>query len=192
MQPIIAATPVTSIVIGKSYLGYIHADITSLVQRWHSGDAANLGFMLKMHDENLQSLIGFYRKEYPNSLYWPHLQLNFLAPYCPSHGSFPNKLTDQVSVTAMYSLQSAGLRDILIYDYSYLVTNTGDTYPAQAYLEASADSIHWEIQSSVQIIQPGQQRSFVPNIIAQYARLCYQTLESQATTSLMIYIQGRT
>lgn len=190
-QPLIAKKPVTSIRIGKDYLGYINMDITSLVQQWHSGEAANLGIMLKMEDENLQSLLGFYRKEYPNSLYWPQLKINYLMPCCPGPSSLPSQITDVISVTALHCLQSTGRREILLYHYSYLVINTGKVYPGQAYLEVSADGIHWERQSAVQVIQPGQQGSVSPNIIARYARLCYQTTAPEMTTPLMIYIQGR-
>jgi hypothetical protein len=190
-QPLIMDKPAGSIIITPNYLGDINVDITNLVQQWHSGEAANLGIMLKMRDENLQSLVGFYRKEYPNSLYWPQLQMNYLDPCYPSPGLLPKRLTDRISITAMYTLESEGLRDILSYYYSYIVVNTGLSNAAKAYLEVSADKIHLEIQSAVTVIQPGQQSFFIPNIIAQYARLCYQTLALEATTPLMIYIQGR-
>ena len=80
--------------------------------------------------------------------------------------------------------------NILVYDYSYLVVNTGPA-PATAYLQISPDSTNWETQSDTKIINPGTLLSFVPNVIAKYARLGYRSQPASPNTTLQIYLQGR-
>lgn len=99
-------------------------------------------------------------------------------------------LDQSVTVATQDSIQCTSAFNILIYDYSYLAVNTGANL-AVAYLQISPDGTNWETQSSAKIISPGTIVSFVANVIAKYARLCYQSQQPSHSTVLTIYIQGR-
>jgi len=101
-------------------------------------------------------------------------------------------LDTSVIVVTQDSVQCIAAIPILVYDYTYLVVNTGGVNAATAYLQASPDGTTWETQSATKTISPGTVVSFVPDVIAKYSRLCYQSLVSGNSTTLTIYTQGRT
>ena len=114
-----------------------------------------------------------------------------LNPIRPTDHRAPRASLEQsVTVVTQDSIQCTSPIPILIYDYSYLVVNSGANI-AMAYLQASPDGATWETQSATKIISPGTLASFVPNVIAKYARLCYQSEQFSNSTTLTIYIQGR-
>lgn len=99
-------------------------------------------------------------------------------------------LDQSVSVFTLPGVQFTAPFNVLIYDYSYLVINTG-LAPAAAYLQISPDSTNWETQSDIKIINPSIMLSFVPDVIAKYARLVYRSQPTTPNTTLQIYLQGR-
>ena len=101
-------------------------------------------------------------------------------------------LDQSVTVATLDSIQCTAALNILVYDYTYLVVNVGGANAAVAYLQASPDGATWETQSATKSISPGTVVSFVPNVIAKYSRLCYQSQLSGHSTTLTIYTQGRT
>jgi hypothetical protein len=100
-------------------------------------------------------------------------------------------LDQSVTAATANSVQCTAALNILVYDYTYLVVNTGGTNAAVAYLQASPDGTTWETQSATATISPGTVVSFVPNVIAKYSRLCYQSQVPGNSTTLTIYTQGR-
>lgn len=99
-------------------------------------------------------------------------------------------LDQLVSVTTQSTIRCTAALMVLAYDYSYLVVNVGAN-PGIAYLQISPDNTTWQTQSAKTIIPPSTMVSFVSNVIAKYARLCYQAPETTPSTDLKIYIQGR-
>ena len=95
-----------------------------------------------------------------------------------------------ITVSTLPGAQCTAALNILVYDYTYLVVNNGAN-AAVAYLQASPDGTTWETQSATTTINPGTVVSFVPNVIAKYSRLCYQSQPSTPNTTITIYIQGR-
>lgn len=100
-------------------------------------------------------------------------------------------LDQSVTVGTLPAVQCTVPLNVLVFDYSYLVVNIGAS-PALATLQASPDGATWEIQSDTKTINPGTVVSFVPDVIAKFARLCYQSQPASPNTTLQIYIQGRT
>ena len=100
-------------------------------------------------------------------------------------------LDQSVTVSTLPGLQCTLPSNILVFDYSYLVVNIGAN-AAQANLQISPDGTNWEIQSDTKTINPNTVVSFVPDVIAKFARLCYQSQPASPNTTLQIYIQGRT
>jgi hypothetical protein len=101
-------------------------------------------------------------------------------------------LDQHVPVNTSDSVQCIDPVPVLAYDYTYLVINTGHTNAAVAYLQVSPDGTAWETQSATKTISPDTVVSFVPNVIAYYSRLCYQSKLPGHSTPLTIYTQGRT
>ncbi|WP_378953206.1 DUF6385 domain-containing protein [Pelosinus sp. sgz500959] len=99
-------------------------------------------------------------------------------------------LDQSVTVSTLPIMQFTLPFNILIYDYSYLIVNIGES-TAMAYLQISPDGATWETQSDTKTISPGTLVSFIPDVIAKYARLAYQTQPASPNTTLQIYIQGR-
>lgn len=113
-----------------------------------------------------------------------------LSPQSNSHRMLrATSLEELVTVLALSFIQFTSPIDVLVYDYSYLVVNIG-VDPAVAYLQISPDGTNWETQSATTTISAGTLVSFIPDVIAKYARLAYQ-LQSGTFTSLQIYTQGR-
>lgn len=99
-------------------------------------------------------------------------------------------LDQSVTVLVLSSIQFTSPIDVLVYDYSYLIVNIGAN-PAVAYLQISPDGTTWETQSDTKTITAGTLVSFVPDVIAKYARLAYQSQPGSLSTTLQIYTQGR-
>jgi len=100
-------------------------------------------------------------------------------------------LDQSVNVATLPAVQCTLPVNVLVYDYTYLVVNLGAN-AALANLQASPDGATWEIQSATKTINPGTVVSFVPDVIAKFARLCYQSQPASPNTTLQIYTQGRT
>lgn len=185
-QPLYNSTPVSSVTLTKQKDSLISFDLTSLIQMWYSGTEANLGIMLKMVNENMHK-IAFLSKEYPNSKLWPYLEVSFLSP--PNNCcAQPIELT--IHATTDDQILSTAPINTLMFNYTYIIVNTGSA-PAVAYLQSSPDSSHWGSESAVTTINPGQTANLVPDFIAKYSRLCYQSADAIKNTTLIIHIQGR-
>jgi len=187
--PLIVPAPLDVIPITNQDNVFVSFNITTLVQSWYTNQAANLGIMLQMLDETTNNLIGLCSRECSDSQFWPYLKLNIKDPVVTDKCCRPIDLT--LYVTAKDHVNSTRPLNILLFNYSYLIVNKG-IYPALAYLQVSCDGIHWQTESSVKTIAPGQMVSCVADTITKYAQLCYQAQNTGQHTELTIYIQGRT
>jgi len=75
------------------------------------------------------------------------------------------------------------------YNYTYFVINTGQNSAVIA-LQVSPDGINWITEGVLQTISPGDIVPLVPNIIAKFARLIFQSADVQQSTSLDIRVRG--
>lgn len=191
-QPLISSTPLDSIPAISNDNSLLKFNITRLVQDWSTNHSANFGIMLKLLDESHRNLLVIPGKGCPDSRLWPYLELNISDQVSSDDLRMLRAvvLEQSVNVVAQNSLQCTSPINILVYDYSYLVVNTGAN-PAVAYLQVSPNNANWQTESATKIINPGDLVSFVPDTIAKYARLCYQSQLPMQGTSLTIYIQGR-
>ncbi|NLB89190.1 MAG: DNRLRE domain-containing protein [Syntrophomonadaceae bacterium] len=82
-QPITALIADGSTVVTPSD-DFIYIDITHLVNWWYNGLYPNFGLQLRC-DEDFDSLLGFFSKEYPNSDYWPRLTVWYHENCCIPH-----------------------------------------------------------------------------------------------------------
>lgn len=185
-QPLYHSTPTSSICLTNQNNIWVSFDLTPLIKMWYSGTEANLGILLKMSDESMHEIL-FLSKDYPNSKFWPYLDVNFLDS--PEH---PGRQTIELTITAITQNQILSTTPIntLIFNYTYIIVNAGPA-PAIAYLQSSPDSIHWGPESASKTILPNQTESLVPDFIAKYSRLCYQSADFKQNTTLKIHIQGR-
>jgi hypothetical protein len=128
----------------------------------------------------------FLSKEYPHSKFWPYLEIKFSNP---SNNSCCQPLELTMTVNTDNPILSTHPINTLLFNYTYIIVNAGSN-PAIAYLQSSPDSFHWRSESAVKTINPGQTENFVPDFIAKYSRLCYQSAVDRQSTSLEIHIQG--
>jgi hypothetical protein len=154
---------------------------------WYSGTEANLGVMLKTSHETMHEII-FLSSNYPNSKFWPYLEVDFLNP--PSK-SCTQLMELTIPATTGDEILSTVPINTLMFNYTYIIVNIGSA-PAVAALQSSPDSTHWGPESAVTTINPGQIENLVPDFIAKYSRLCYRSAKVTENTTLIIYIQGRT
>ncbi len=185
-QPLYKATPVSSVNLTNQKDRLVSFDLTPLIQKWYSGTEANLGVMLKMSHEDMHE-IAFLSKEYPNSKFWPYLEVNFSNSL---NHSCPQSIELTINATTDDQILSTVPINTLMFNYTYIIINTGSA-PAIAYLQSSPDSSHWGPESAVTTINPGQTANLVPDFIAKYSRLCYQSGKVTKSTTLKIHIQGR-
>jgi len=190
-QPLVNSSPVDSIPVNNQDNTLLTFNVTPLLQDWFSNRSANMGLFLKFLDESHCNLLTIYGKNHRDSRFWPYLEVNIVNPAARELLRIPGTSLEQsVTVVAQDNIQCTLPLNILIYDFSYLAVNVG-TNAAIAYLQVSPDGVTWETQSALKTINPGTLVSFVSNVIAKYARLCYQSEQPSNSTTLKIYIQGR-
>ena len=190
-QPVTAAMPEDRIDSITSDTALLTFNITGLAQQWSLNHATNFGVIIKFLEESYCGLLEVAGKNYPDSRFWPYLELDISAPFSNDERSMVRAvaLDQSVVVTTQDSVQATSPLNILLYEYSYLVVNSG-TNPATAYLQVSPNNTNWQTQSDIKTVNPNTLVSFIPNIIAKYARLCYQSQTTSQSTSLTIYTQG--
>ncbi len=197
-QPLVSASPEDTIAIPNQAGTLVTFNITTLLQNWNTNRAANLGVMLKFIDESCCSLFAIAGKQHHDSRFWPYLELTFANQLSHSIPIDSGKLRatplDQppVSVTTAPAVQFTSAFNVLVYDYSYLVVNTGAN-PALVFLQVGPDGVNfWENQTAITTVNPGTVVSLVPDVIAKFARVGYQSQPASPNTTLQIYLQGRT
>ena len=131
----------------------------------------------------------FAGKESSNAVYWPYLEIDFLDPPDKpgDHCCEPIEVT--FKVITEQTVQSTNPINTLMFNFSYFIVNTG-TAKANVYLQTSADGYHWLINSAVTGINPDETKALVPDWIAKYSKLCYESAAAESTT-LAIYLLGR-
>lgn len=80
-QPLYDPVPATQTTIAPGFLGTVCLNVTDVVVGWYMGYYANFGLLLRC-DECIDSLIGFYSREFPNSDYWPRLVVYYTENCC--------------------------------------------------------------------------------------------------------------
>lgn len=188
-HPLVASAPLDVITITNQNNVFISFNITTLVQNWYTNQSANLGIMLKMLDETTNNLIGICSREYKDSEFWPYLEVSIKDPASPDECCKPLDLT--LHVVAQDQTNYTNPLNILLFNYSYLIVNTG-IYPALVYLQVSCDGTHWQTESAIKTIAAGEMVSCVSDTITKYSRLCYQAQNINQHTELTLHIQGRT
>jgi hypothetical protein len=185
-QPLYNSTPVSSVSLTNQNKSLVSFDLTPLIQLWYSGIEANLGVMLKTSDEAMHEIV-FLSKEYPNSKFWPYLEVDFLNS---ANNSCPQSIDITINAITEDHIRSTTPINTLMFNFTYIVVNTGSAV-AIAFLQSSPDSCHWGPESATKTIKPGQTENLVPDFIAKYSRLCYQSTADNQSTTLKIHIQGR-
>lgn len=61
----------------SSGLGTIDFNLTGLAAGWFDGGAVNVGVLIT-GDEVNNRLVGFYSKQFPNTIFWPRLYVNWI------------------------------------------------------------------------------------------------------------------
>lgn len=185
-QPLISPTPPATNFIRQTS-PFIKLDLTVLVNEWYTGRSANFGILLKMADEFQNNLIGFASGKSYNSQFWPYLEVNFLEP--TSCGGGYETLDITLNLTAANIPRYTAPVNILLFNYTYQVTNTG-TSAARVYLEVSPNGAAWQRQTEIATVAPGELVTLVPNTVTKFSRMYYQSLISGQRTALSLYIQG--
>lgn len=80
-QPLFDSAPLDCTTVSPGEFGEIYFDVCSLVKEWYSGCAANNGILL-IGNEEINSLVGFYSQEYPDSRLWPRLVVGYRQDDC--------------------------------------------------------------------------------------------------------------
>ncbi len=75
-QPLFDPDPVDCVTVSPGEFGEISFDVKDLVEGWYSGCIANNGILL-IGNEEVNSLVGFYSSEYPDSRLWPRLVVGY-------------------------------------------------------------------------------------------------------------------
>lgn len=192
-QPLTNPSPIDSTSIGNEDNALLTFNITSLIQDWFTNRETNWGIMLKFLDESYYNFLTIPGKKYSDSRFWPYLELN-IADQTPPEERWALRalpLENSWNVTTLDTPQYTPSINVLTYDYSYIVLNTGAN-PAVAYLQVSPNNTNWQPESETKTILPGTTTvSYVPSTIAKFARLCYQAQQPSHQTTLTVFAQGR-
>lgn len=166
-------------------------DLTALVQNWYCGAAANLGVLMRVCDETCNCLTGITSSRHWDSQQWPYLEISYLEPGAPAVNCALSVLDLQNNVVSADDWRQTPAVDILCFNYSYIIVNTGQ-YGAIAVLQQSADGQTWQDESRVCQIAAGCSTILIPEFIVKYARVRYKSEVAGKASSLTIYLQGRT
>jgi hypothetical protein len=185
---LIRPNPVASASVGAINNVFINFDITSLVLDWHNGNAVNFGVLLKLESKTscLPNVLACCSKHVSNSQCWPRLEVSFLEP-APSEGCCQIIDCDS-SVLTSDIINTTAILNIQQFNYTYFIINNGIN-SALVSLQVSPDGLNWITETS-QVITPGVMLPFVPNVIAKYARLTYQSSIPNHCTFLDIRVRG--
>lgn len=80
-QPSFDPVPVDCSTVCPGDFGELYFNLYSLVQGWYSGCYANNGILL-VGNEEINSLVGFFSREYPDSRLWPRLVVGYSQNCC--------------------------------------------------------------------------------------------------------------
>ncbi|NLW16070.1 MAG: DNRLRE domain-containing protein [Firmicutes bacterium] len=169
--------------------GLLNLDLTSLVQKWHSGEYAPLGLMI-LGASNLArgTFFQIHSTNAPNSDYWPQLMIEYTLPqtvvapptFVNSHGNITvpaNDTRDMVIDVSDTRIMTA------------IVTNEGPS-SVSAHLEISADGINYVSSSAPRLVQPADTTRLVADVFARYLRVVI-TNTTDTDTRVIIYCQGQ-
>lgn len=185
-QPLTKDIPAVTSKITAPTGTFVTWNITPLVEEWYTGQAANLGVMLKMSKECDRSLVAFASGKLPDSQVWPYLEIDYISP-CHKKGDETLDIT--LHVTTCDALRFTQPINTLMFNYSYLIINDGPN-AALVRLEVSPDGSVWQPQTLLTKVIPGQLVTLIPDTIAKFSRLAYQSLVPGDKTTLTINIQG--
>lgn len=89
-RPLYDPTPVGSVDIKCKDFGTVKMTLDEdVIKKWYNGYYENNGLLL-LCKEPLNSLIGFYSREYNNSDYWPRLAVSYRQNCCPRDDKPPH------------------------------------------------------------------------------------------------------
>ncbi|WP_371371812.1 DNRLRE domain-containing protein [Sporomusa aerivorans] len=188
-QPLINCTPASCKTLPGRHNDLVSIELTDLVQKWYYGLETNWGILLKMANEGIPGKVIFASRNSPHAGFQPYLQIEYHPASINSSCCQTLEITLPVTTRSIETYTDP--LDTLVFNYTYIVVNTGSA-PAIAFLQISPDGDHWEINGEVKTIDPGEQRSFVPDFVIKYSRLCYYSATSGLNTNLLIYVQGCT
>lgn len=187
-QPLTLARPAAVAKLAPNDKGEINIGITSLLREWYSGLNSNFGVMLKMQEEDACQTAVFHSRNSCDSRFWPSIKVSYMDP--EGDGTCCRELDMRFTETAKAEIAETPELNTLLYNYSYVVVNSGQN-PAAATLMTSPDGLHWQVESETKFIKPGTAASFIPDTIARFSRLRFWAAYYGTTTVLEVYVQGR-
>lgn len=180
--------PIASTTFSNINHSFISFDITPLVTAWYTGSAENLGILLKLSNELTSGYVELCSNKFHNSAFWPSLEVSILEPLNPSEACCQT-LDFDISVTTDDIIKTTAILNIQHFNYTYYVINTG-VCSATVSLQLSPDGTNWLIDEPPRVITPGIIVPLVPNVIARFARITYQSAISHESTKLDIRVRG--
>ncbi|HWR45119.1 DUF6385 domain-containing protein [Sporomusa sp.] len=184
---LIKELPVASASISNINCSFVSFDITPLIVDWYTGGSVNLGILLKLRNQQKPGLLGFCSNRFFNSRYWPFVEISFLDPV-PGECCYQTLDADE-SVTTSNIVQTTARINVQRFNYTYYIINSG-LHSATVSMQLSPDGTNWMTDVPPQVIIPGGMLTFVPNVIARFARLAFQSAMPNQNTILDICVRG--
>lgn len=132
--------PTSSVVGGavtpSGSTGAVTLNVTELVKAWYDGSCSNLGIELRGIENASDNILGFRGTRYPDSTYWPALQVTW------AKGTESNTVTDVFDYNDALPSTSTPMHMTGQDQVSFIVTNnvTGGTAPTlEGQVEISMD-----------------------------------------------------
>lgn len=189
-KPLTSQTPTASVAISDT-TKQISLGITALVKDWQSGKSTNYGLLFKMQEFAADNAVALFSGNYLDSSYWPFIQIDYLPPDVVPCVYKPDTINVSVTVKTTGDWSYTAPIDLLPYNYSYIISNTG-TSPAIVCLHVSADGHYWLEQSAKYTVLPSQCVTLAPDTMTCYARIAFRSNYSCQSTTLSVTTQGRT
>ncbi len=169
-------------------IGLLSLDLTTLAQKWLSGEHAELGVLISPAESARGAYFKAYSSNATKSDRWPQLMVEYTLPEAiitpPSFVDNHSELIVPANDTRQLT-QDVSLTRIM----TVLITNSGPG-TVTAHLEISADGNNFVSSSAPRVIQPSETDRLVADIFARYLRVVI-TNTTGAQALVDVYFQGQ-
>ena len=188
-RPLYDSVAVTTFV--SPVLGLLTIGVTSLIERWVSGESCQAGLLIKNDNEfNANTYFQAATVNRSNCDLWPRLKIDFSTPAVAIGSITPQFINDFVSLVVPASGSAEHDKDVSLLNLvTIMVTNNGPSL-VEMYLEISPDGTNYMPEGRVVTVAPNTTEALVSGLFARYVKIRADDLTGLGS-NLEIYYQGQ-
>lgn len=177
-------------------IGWYKWDITSLFEKWYTGELCNYGILLKdnLPQSNSDKRVVSSRNRKSTQIFLrPYMNLNLRFPDCHEDVFISGRSFTEQSVSMQTEDEyrhSPGFNTSQQSNATFFIKNTG-AFPAEVYIEISPNNMDFIPDGPVYEVAPGDIAALVPRLFSKYTHIACRSKHPGTSTSLQITMQGQ-